>query len=114
MTVMTESAFRRCSTKNFSLKIEQYRQESTVLESHCNKVTDLKVCKLIKKRLQQWCFSMNIAKFLRTAFFIEHFCWLLLQSKQKFHHTKLFVGIFFQHNTTDRKQPFLPAIRQYV
>ena len=24
-----------------------------------------------KKRLQHWCFPVNIAKFLRTAFFIE-------------------------------------------
>ena len=28
---------------------------------------------LLKKRLQHRCFLVNIAKFLRTAFFIEHF-----------------------------------------
>ena len=29
-------------------------------------------------RLQQQCFLVNIAKVLRTAFFIEHLCWVLL------------------------------------
>ena len=33
---------------------------------------------LLKKRLQYRCFPVNIPKFLRTAFFIEHLQWLLL------------------------------------
>ena len=36
---------------------------------------------LIKKRLQHRCFSVNIAKFLRTLFFIEHLWWPLLYFK---------------------------------
>ena len=40
-----------------------------MLESLFNKVASLKGCNFIKKRLQQWCFPGNIAKFLRTAFF---------------------------------------------
>ena len=32
----------------------------------------------MKKRLQHRCFSLNIAKFLRKAFLIEHLWWLLL------------------------------------
>ena len=32
---------------------------------------------VIEKRLQHRCFPMNVAKFLRTAFFIEHLWWLL-------------------------------------
>ena len=32
----------------------------------------------VKKRLQHRCFLVNIAKFLRKAFFIEHPQWLLL------------------------------------
>ena len=37
---------------------------------------------LLKKRLWHWCFPVNFAKFLRTAFFyIEHLWWLLLSSK---------------------------------
>ena len=43
-----------------------------------NKVTDLKTCNFIKKRLQHRCFLVNITKFLLTAFLIEHFWWLLL------------------------------------
>ena len=34
---------------------------------------------LLKKRLQRKYFPMNIAKLLRTPFFIEHLEWLLLQ-----------------------------------
>ena len=30
-------------------------------------------------RLQHWCFPVNIAKYLRTALFIEHLWWLLLK-----------------------------------
>ena len=32
-----------------------------------------------KKRLRHRCFPVNIAKFLRAAFFIKHLRWLLLQ-----------------------------------
>ena len=43
-----------------------------------NKVTGLKTCNFIKKRLQHRCFPVNIAKFLRAASFIEHLLRLLL------------------------------------
>ena len=36
-------------------------------------------CNFIKKRLQHRCFPVNIAKLLRTAFFIEHLPWQFLQ-----------------------------------
>ena len=39
---------------------------------------NLFLIKLQAWRLQQRCFRMNIAKFLRTALFIEHLQWLLL------------------------------------
>ena len=48
------------------------------LESLFDKVPVLQVCNFIKNKLPQRCFPVNIAKFLRTAFFIEHFRWLLL------------------------------------
>ena len=35
-------------------------------------------CNFIKKRLQQWCFLVKFAKFLRTYSFAGHFWWLLL------------------------------------
>ena len=43
-----------------------------------NKVTDLQLCGFIKKGLQFRYFPLNIAKFLGTAFFIEHFRRLVL------------------------------------
>ena len=58
-----------------------------VLESLFNKVrktllkrdSNLRPATLLKKRLQHRCFPVNIAKFLRTAFFIEDLRWLLLK-----------------------------------
>ena len=35
-------------------------------------------CNFIKKRPQNRCFTVNIAKILRTHFFMEHFRWLLV------------------------------------
>ena len=43
-----------------------------------NKVAALRPATLLKKRLWHWCFPVNFAKFLRTAFFTEHLWWLLL------------------------------------
>ena len=40
--------------------------ETPVLESLFNNAADLQVCDFIKKRLQQRCFPVIIAKFLRT------------------------------------------------
>ena len=37
------------------------------MESHSDKVADLKACNIIKKRLQHRCFHVNIAKSLRTS-----------------------------------------------
>ena len=53
-------------------------RKTAALESLFNKVPVLQACNFIKKRLQQSCFPVNIAKFLRTLFFIEHLRWLLL------------------------------------
>ena len=43
-----------------------------MLESLFNKSRGLKPCNFIKKRLQHRCFPVNLTKFLRSAFFIEH------------------------------------------
>ena len=37
-----------------------------------NKVAGLNPAILLKKRIQHWCFPMNLAKFQRTAFFTEY------------------------------------------
>ena len=50
-----------------------------VLKSLFNKVAGIQACNSVKKKLQHRCFPVNIAKFLRTAFFTEQLRWLLLQ-----------------------------------
>ena len=63
-------------------KLEEYRLDKThVLESLFNKISGLKVCNFIRKKLQHRCFPVNIAKFLRTAFSIEDLQWLFLQNQ---------------------------------
>ena len=47
-------------------------------ESLFDKVAGLKAYNFNKKRLLHRCFPVNIAKFLRTALFIEPLWWLLL------------------------------------
>ena len=53
------------------------------IESPFNKVTWLKGCNFIKKRLQHRCFLVNITKFLRTQFLTEHIQWLLILREEK-------------------------------
>ena len=72
-----ETAFRRCSTKQF-LKIPQYSQENTVLESLFNKIVGLRDCNFIKKRSQHSYFPVNTGEYLGTAFSIEHLRWKFL------------------------------------
>ena len=61
-----------------SLKFRNNHTKTFVLESLFNKVAELKGCSFIKQRLQHRYFHVNIAKILRTAFFIKHLRWLLL------------------------------------
>ena len=48
-------------------------------------------CNFIEKRLQHRCFPVNIAKFLRTAFFVKHLRRLFLDFGQGM--TNLFLPI---------------------
>ena len=48
-----------------------------------NEDAGLQTCNFIKKRLQCRCFPVNIAKFLRTAVFIEHLRRLLFSLRMK-------------------------------
>ena len=45
-------------------------RKTPALESLFNEVEDRKVCNFLKKRLQHWRFPVNIAKILRTTFFM--------------------------------------------
>ena len=49
-----------------------------MLESLFNKVTGLKACNFIKKRLQRRNFTVKFAKFSKTTCFTEHLWWLFL------------------------------------
>ena len=66
------------------LKILQYSQKRLGLESLLKKVAGPEARKYIKSRLQDRCFPVNIAKFLRTAFYIEQLWWLLLELRHFF------------------------------
>ena len=61
--------------KNF----RNIHRKTPVLESLSNKVAALKAYNFIKNWLQHKCFLVNIAIFLKLAFYIEHLWWLLLQ-----------------------------------
>ena len=81
LKILQYSPFNRFAgfkTCNFLKKGLQHRC-FPVLESLFKKVAGLKARKSIKRRLQHRCFPVNIAKFLKTAFSIEHLWWLLLE-----------------------------------
>ena len=64
------------------LKCSNIHRKTTSLECLFNKVTGLQLWTLLKKRPQHRCFPVNIAKFLKTGFFIQHLWWLLLMYYQ--------------------------------
>ena len=55
--------------------LQNYQENTSVGISFLVK---LRPATLLKKRFRQRCFPVNFAKFLRTAFLIEHQRWLLL------------------------------------
>ena len=59
--------------KNFTIFTEKHPCQSLF-----EKVAGLKAYYFNKKQLLYSCFPVNIAKFLRTALFMEHLWWLLL------------------------------------
>ena len=66
---LSEAVAHRCSLKKVLLKIAKNFQKN----SHARGLQ-----LYLKKRLWHRCFPVNFAKFLRTTFFVEHLCWLLL------------------------------------
>ena len=68
-----------CSPMFFKLGVLiNIHRKTPVLGFLFNKLAGLKACNLNKKRLPYRCFPVNIEKFLRSAFLIEHVWWLLL------------------------------------
>ena len=72
------SGHRRCSLKKVLWKTSLNSKKKKNGQSlFFNKVADLRPATLIKKKLRQACFLVNIRKFLRTPFFKEHLQWLV-------------------------------------
>ena len=64
--------------------VTEYSEENTCVGVSFNKIPGFQAYNFIKKRLQQKCFLLNIAKFLKTVFLIEHLWWLLLSFTSTF------------------------------
>ena len=58
--------------------------KAPVLESLFNKVVVLKVCSFMKKETPPQLFFVNIVKYLKTAFSMKNFPWLLLKMIEEF------------------------------
>ena len=87
-----------------SLKVRKYHRKIPVLESIFNKVAGLRACNFIIKKLQQRCFPVKFAKFLKTPFLTEHLRWLL-HYHCKIHLYRLRISLTIQLNFA----LFLPA-----
>ena len=59
-------------------KFHKVHRKTPVLDSLFSKVSGLKACNFIKKRLQNSYFPVKFVKILRTTFFTERLRWLLL------------------------------------
>ena len=75
--VKDRSSHRRRSLKKGVLKFRKFHRKTPVLESLFSKVAGLRACNFIKKRLQQRCFPVKFAKFLRTTI-LKNICEQLL------------------------------------
>ena len=63
-----EAVVQRCCVQKLLLKLRTELTGKYQCRSLFNKVAGLQTCNFIKKRLQDSCFPVNVAKFLRTAF----------------------------------------------
>ena len=75
LSLVVIRCFTRCHSFYHSLPVIRCHSLSFVA-TRCT----LRPATLLKKSLWHRCFSVNFAKFLRTAFFAEHLQWLLLVS----------------------------------
>ena len=60
------AVIRSCSVRFFE-KLRNIHKNIPVLESLFNEVSGLETCNFIKIRLQERCFPVSFAKFLRTS-----------------------------------------------
>ena len=66
--ILREAVVQRCSVQKMFLKISQNPQGNTRARVFFNKLADLRLATLFKKRLRHRCFQVDFAKFLRTPF----------------------------------------------
>ena len=74
-----------------------------MLESLSNKDAGLQACNFIKKRLQQRCFPVNIAKFLRTPI-LKNICERLLLESYRSNSKTQNLLFFIENNQIDLQQ----------
>ena len=73
------TSHRKCSVKKGVIRnFTKFTGKYLCQRLFFNKIEGLRPATLFKKRLCHRCFPLNIVKFLRTPFCIEHFWWLLL------------------------------------
>ena len=106
-----EAVVQSCSVKKVFLKISENSQKKTcVTVSFLIKLQAAPAASL-KKRLWYRCFLVNFPKFLRTAFFTEHFRWLLLfQSDQQC----LRYILFLKYCWKLQKTVYFSVFRDYI
>ena len=68
--------YRSRRSQMFFKNFHNIYRKTPGLESLFSKVAGLQDCNFIQKKLQHRLFPVNIAEFLRIAFFIEHLWWL--------------------------------------
>ena len=84
-TQRPEAFTRRCSVKKLLLKsLAKFTGKHLCQNLFFNKVAGLRSVALLKKGLWHRCFVVNVVKFLRITFLIEHLRWLLLKDTQIF------------------------------
>ena len=73
-----EVVIRKCSVKKVFLETSQNSQKNNcAIVSFFNKVAS-GFATLLKTSLWHRCFPLNLVKFLKAPFYIEHLWWLLL------------------------------------
>ena len=77
------SSQQRCCKKGVLKNFAKFTRKQLCQSLFSNKVAGLRPSTLLKKRLWHRCFPVNFEKFLRTPTYIEHLCWLLLDSAIK-------------------------------
>ena len=105
----SEVVVLRYSVKKVLLKSSEIHRKAPVSSLFFSNVGGLRSATLLEKRPWRSCFSVNIAKFVITPFFIEHLWWLLRnfttfwcrldwpQGKHNVQYEKLCVGLDSQN-----------------